>query len=181
MQRENPSILKTKLRRHFLSLRQSISAERRQEAAINACSSILKKGKILSFYSFGSEIDLSLLNHTLLLENRLLLPRIENDSITPYQVFDLSHSLQKSSFGVFEPNPDRSSKLSLGEIDLILVPGLAFDRECFRLGYGKGHYDRFLSNIKTIESLGIAFREQRAEELLPRDPWDIPLTNCLFF
>jgi 5-formyltetrahydrofolate cyclo-ligase len=181
MQKVNPSILKIELRRKFIHLRQSLSAQRRTEAALAVRSAIIEKGNILSFHSFGSEIDLSLLNELLIREKRLILPKIENDLLVPYQVFDLKKSLQQAPWGGFEPHPDFSSKISPLEIHLILVPGLAFDRECFRLGYGKGHYDRFLKAIPHIETLGIGFHEQQTKELLPREAWDIPLKNCLFF
>jgi len=63
--------------------------------------------------------------------------------------------------------------LSLKDIDVILVPGLAFDRECYRLGWGKGFYDRLLKRAGGF-SLGIAYSFQVLKRL-PRDHWDIPV------
>jgi len=179
MEKENLSILKIELRKKFIQLRQSIPLQRRKEASIEIQTILRTKGKVLSFYSFGSEIDLSLLNRRLVEEKRLLFPRIENGLIVPYQVFDLDKSLEKSFYGGFEPIACPLSKVSLSEISLILVPGLAFDSENFRLGYGKGHYDQFLKSTPSIETLGVGFKEQLIKGLLPRDPWDVPLRDLL--
>lgn len=67
----------------------------------------------------------------------------------------------------------------LSQIDSILVPGLGFDREMYRIGYGKGYYDRLLSKTGDIPTIGVGFKEQFSEELFPRDPWDIPVRELL--
>lgn len=181
MQKEKPSILKIELRKKFIQIRDSLSPKRREEAAKAAETLLQISGKILSFYSFGSEIDLSSLNSHLEKEKRLLLPRIDNNKLIPYQVFDLNHCLQKSNFKGLEPNPNLCPSIPLSEISLILVPGLAFDSDHFRLGYGKGHFDAFLQTTGNIPTLGIGFKEQFSQEKLPRDLWDVPLKSlCLF-
>ena len=58
-------------------------------------------------------------------------------------------------------------------MDLIIVPGVAFDRENNRLGYGKGYYDRFLTS-KDILKIGLAFSEQIVD-FLECDNYDIPM------
>ena len=60
-----------------------------------------------------------------------------------------------------------------GNIDLIIVPGVIFDREKNRLGYGKGYYDRYLSN-KDIYKIGICFSDQ-VIDLLPSESHDIKM------
>jgi 5-formyltetrahydrofolate cyclo-ligase len=180
MRKESHSILKIELRKKFLLLRQSISATRREIVSLKLRDAVQTEGNILSFCSFGSEIDLSLLNNRLISEKRLLLPRLEKDLLVPYQIFDLT-TLARSPLGYLEPNPNFASKIELSDIQLILVPGLVFDIENFRLGYGKGHYDRLLKDLQEIETLGIGFKEQQMEGLLPHDPWDIPVKHCLFF
>mgnify|MGYP001319542386 CR=1 FL=1 len=62
--------------------------------------------------------------------------------------------------------------------NLILVPMLAFNNKGYRLGYGKGFYDRFLSDCKAeVLKIGLSFFEP--EEKLPADSHDIPLTHCI--
>ncbi len=146
-------IQKTKWRKILLARRKAIPKERREQAAYFIMEKLsLRGGRILSFTSIGSEIDLSLLNQLLASQKRLFLVHYQIDSLL---------------------------EISLPEIDCILVPGLGFDREMYRIGYGKGYYDRFLATTGTIHTIGIGFKEQLCEEELPRDPWDIPVKELL--
>jgi 5-formyltetrahydrofolate cyclo-ligase len=67
----------------------------------------------------------------------------------------------------------------LDKIDCILVPALGFDQENYRIGYGQGYYDRFLASVGSIHTIGVGFQEQLCEELLPRDPWDVPVKELI--
>ena len=180
MQKESRLILKSvdkeELRKQYLSLRASIPNHRREEAAKALAAAFSHRGRILSFYSVASEIDTSLLNGRLLEQKNLFYPRVEKNFLTAYQQ-EQNCALIVSSFGICEPDPSTARKISLSEIDLILVPALAFDQERYRLGYGKGHYDRFLSTTGNIPTIGVGFREQLSMKPLPRDPWDVPVTE----
>jgi 5-formyltetrahydrofolate cyclo-ligase len=159
-------------------LREAIPAIRRQEAAQAILDRFKNRGRILSFYSIGSEMDLSLLNAHLAQQGRLMSNRLESTGLTPYHVHS-ENELIVSRLGIPEPDPKKSRKALLTEIDLILVPALAFDREGYRLGYGKGYYDRFLANVGAIPTVGVGFREQLSKESLPKDPWDIPVQQLV--
>ncbi len=100
----------------------------------------------------------------------------EDNSLAHFQ-FTPEIKIIESSFGIPEPldgkvaNPD--------ELDYILVPLLAFDKKGHRLGYGKGFYDRFLSDCPTnVVKVGLSLFPP-SEESLPIDPWDIPLDICI--
>lgn len=168
---------KAELRKQFLALRNAISQIRRDEAA-RSIVEMFPKGRILSFYSIGSEIDLSLLNSILAKSDRLMTHRLEGERLVPYYVKN-EQELLVSPLGIREPDPTTARKALLSEIDLILVPGLAFDKEGYRLGYGKGYYDKFLASAGNIPTAGIGFREQLSLDLLPRDPWDIPVNDLI--
>ncbi len=140
--------LKTKWRQLLLKRRKAISQERREEAA-HLCLKLLDlRGQVLSFSPIGSEINLTPLNDLLKKEGRLVL--------IPYKVEYLPHLCNK-------------------EISHILVPALGFDKEMYRIGYGKGYYDRLLAHFPTIPTIGVGFKEQLCETLLPKDPWDVPV------
>ena len=76
---------------------------------------------------------------------------------------------------LWEPSPDLSTRRSLEQIELFIVPGRAFDSRGVRLGRGGGHYDRARSRRSRMSSvIGMFFAEQELEEL-PSEPHDIPL------
>ena len=178
MQKESPSILKTELRKRYLNVRIQIPQCRRDVAA-KALPSLLKgRGRILSFVSIGSEINLSFVNDMLAETDCLMCPRLELGRLVPYHV---SREMQfvVSKLGIPEPDPSFARKAALSDIDLILVPGVVFDRHGYRLGYGKGYYDKFLSSVGDLPTAGVGFREQLYSGSLPRDPWDIAVKELL--
>lgn len=85
-----------------------------------------------------------------------------------FKVDDLG-KLKKASYAILEPHP-LNKKVSHGQIDVIVVPGVAFDHYGYRLGYGKGYYDRLLKKMDA-KKIGLAFDFQRIKRM-PRDRWD---------
>ncbi len=173
--------LKTELRKEFLHLRKSISKTRREKAAEELTAYLKEelKGPTLSFASFGSEIDTTILNQWLADQNFLCLPRVEGVELSSYLVRDLQLDLIRSKWGILEPDPNRCEKVDFKTIQTALVAGLAFDTEFYRLGYGQGHYDRILPKL-SCPIFGVAFLEQKTDRL-PHDPWDIPMDQVLYF
>lgn len=147
-------IQKSEVRKLLLEKRKAISNERRKEASLGAFTNLKEMGRLLSFSPIGSEIDLTLLN-TYLKEKGCLY-------LVPYEIDLLFH-------------------VPLEEIDYILVPGVGFDRKNFRIGYGKGFYDRFLATCTNIPTIGIGFKEQLYEGNLPIDPWDIAIDEIRLY
>ncbi len=163
----------------LLDKRKALSRERRQIAARSLLETLKEAGSLLSFASFNSEIDTGPLNQFLAAKGCLYLPRVEGSSLSAYLVSDLEKQLVRSPSGILEPDPRLCPKaVSFSAIEAILVPGLGFDKDLFRLGYGKGHYDRFLV-VARIHSIGVGFKEQSVEGPLPRDPWDVPTKELL--
>jgi len=99
---------------------------------------------------------------------QLLLPLVvENDlRLLPYKG---KEHLQSGPYGILEPlNTDDEAHEK--EIDLIIVPGIAFDRSFNRLGRGKGYYDRLLSGL-TVPKIGVCFNFQLFDTI-PTEPFD---------
>lgn len=101
----------------------------------------------------------------------LSLPRVEGDFLSMRRVTSPGE-LVRGRFGIFEPPP--SATESSGGWDVILVPGLAFDRTGGRLGRGRGYYDRFLAAHSGVMRVGICFDEQ-VVPLVPREGHDLLL------
>lgn len=80
------------------------------------------------------------------------------------------------SFGIMEPQADAFTDYE--QIDLILVPGMAFDRHGHRLGRGKGYYDRFLSQAKDCYKIGVCFPFQLVDEV-PTDEHDVRMDEII--
>lgn len=95
-------------------------------------------------------------------------PRVEQ-GIRYYEVRD-PEDLQKGAWGILEPKHGCTPLDSLEKLDLIVVPGVVFDKKGHRLGYGKGFYDILLENFSNF-SVGLAYDFQ-VIELLPIDVWD---------
>ncbi len=162
----------------------TLSKQRREEASCALLHIQLPYRFILSFASLPDEIDLSKLNLSLAKQGRLLLPRIEVEelypnnlkNIKPYHVLDLL-DLAPNAYGILEPNPTLCKPAR--QIDAILVPGLGFDSQYNRIGYGKGFYDRLLLHYPNIPHIGIGFKEQLMDSI-PIEPHDISLSKlCL--
>jgi len=127
-------------------------------------------GAVLAFWSFGSEVDTTpLIDRLRSLGTTVSLPRIENGDIVPV-VWTPGSSMTETSFGSREPTDGRV--LEARELDLIVVPGVAFDRSCRRVGYGGGFYDRLLARTRDgAAGVAIAFGVQVVDEV-PTGPLD---------
>ena len=100
-----------------------------------------------------------------------MLPKVEGESLRAYIMTDLTSELQVNNrFKLLEPLGG-CHEASYSSIDCILVPGLGFDDQGQRIGYGLGYYDRLLSKVKSM-SIGVAFSEQKLPDLIDKDAHD---------
>ncbi len=106
---------------------------------------------VMLYLNFREEVETTALAEaTIAGRKKLVLPRCASDRILlPLEVGDLEQDIESGTYGIHEP------KLALraaepSEIDLIIVPGTAFDLQGNRLGYGGGYYDRFLMRLKPL-------------------------------
>jgi 5-formyltetrahydrofolate cyclo-ligase len=101
-------------------------------------------------------------------------------AITPAMVSSWSREqLVETKHGIWEPTANAAT-VDLARLDLIVVPGLAFDRKGGRIGRGGGFYDRFLAQQGlTAIKVGVALDEQVIAEEIPRDSWDVTLDGLV--
>jgi 5-formyltetrahydrofolate cyclo-ligase len=146
---------KRALRRQCRQIRDSLGEEIRRETSQAICGWIetwplfQQSETILTYIPIRAEVDLRPLldRHP---HKRWLLPRILPEGRMVFHPYDPDR-LIRHPYGMLEPSPDLPV-ITADEIGLALVPGLAFDRQGWRLGYGGGFFDRFLSAYNGISS-----------------------------
>jgi len=138
----------------------------------------LQAKSVLFFAPLADEPDLwPLLENALAAGKSVALPRFapEDNSYVPCEIREPGRDLEPGRFGIREP-VDRCPELPTNRLDLLLVPGVAFDLQGRRLGRGKGFYDQLLAAVRGT-SCGVAFDEQIVGEI-PVEPHDEYL-NCI--
>lgn len=140
-------------------------SKRVQEFLLN--SKEFKSAKVIgAYHAFGSEVMTDLIiERAQALGKTIALPSVEGESLAFYELSSGKY-LVKGRFGIMEPLPYGP----VDAMDLLVVPGVAFDKRGYRLGYGKGYYDKFLAR-KKVASIGLGYSFQLLE-CLPKDKYD---------
>lgn len=177
---------KKRLRSHFQALLKKLPSFRKQEAASLLHKPLIKVlenySLVISFVSKEEEISLESINSHLLEEKRLALFALEEGKLKAYRVSSFK-TLRKNGYGILEPDPTLCKPVEEKEIQVMVIPALAFDKSFFRLGRGKGFYDQFLGHLQEISLfpflVGVGFKEQLYEDTLPKEAHDIALNTLL--
>ncbi len=170
--------LKQQLRRQCRQRRDALGEQTWRQASAAICDHIeswhlfLRSQCILTYLPMRGEVDVTPLL-TRYPDKLWLVPRIlpqENHRMALH-VYDAQY-LVRHPFGMLEPSADLP-EVSPAEVQLVLTPGLAYDRRGWRLGYGGGYFDRFLQNFEGV-SLGIVYAALFLKSL-PHGKFDVPL------
>jgi 5-formyltetrahydrofolate cyclo-ligase len=162
----------------------AITPDQRTNFSNLACA-LLRQQKIwtdaksVMFYSpLIDELDLSpLINEGLAAGKTVALPKFveATQSYIPFKISNTDRDCAAGKFGIIEPGAT-CAEYPANHLDLIMVPGVAFDATGHRLGRGQGHYDRLLANVAGIKC-GVAFDEQLVQRI-PAEAHDIRM-NCV--
>ena len=169
---------KREIRRRVLAIRDAVPPGRRAAMAQRIADRFLgleevqAAGTVMLYWSFGSEVPTAyLIAHLHERGRTVALPRIEGTELVPVR-FAPGDPAEPTSFGAREPVA--GTRLAPGELDLVAVPGVAFDRSGRRIGYGKGYYDRLLRATRA-PAVAVAFDLQVLAEDLPTGGGDVPV------
>lgn len=177
-------VSKAQLRIDYLQIRKKVNNKKEKSNLIIQKVILRKeyqKAKVIALYkSMESEVDTTLLISQALLDGKIVAtPRIEDDTLVFYQITSDTDVFVKSKFGVEEPIPEQDKMMENDKIDLVIVPGVCFDKEKNRLGFGKGYYDQFLERSRAYK-LGICFEEQiLKDEFIPVEEHDVKMDRII--
>ena len=145
------STIKSELRKRCKTHRQNHNRSSACEEAFFKSRFYNEYDTILTYVAFGSEAETSALIKEALKDNKaVFVPKIFGDEMEFYRVYD-TDGLIKGSFGIPEPE---DGEVYSGQKAVCVAPGLAFDKNGNRLGYGRGYYDKFLSNHPSVLKIG---------------------------
>lgn len=135
----------------------------------------LKADKILLFHALSDEINTEKFLNKWEGTKTFFLPIVKGDDLI-IKAFSSTKNLKVGAYGILEPTTGiETSRTSL---DLLIIPGTAFDGQGNRMGRGKGFYDRLLKNNKTYK-IGICYLEQIIDKV-PCEAHDIPMDEVIY-
>lgn len=166
-----------KEKRHKLSVKEVANKSSYIEIQLDKIISKLNVKNIMLYYSFKNEVSTEKYI-TKLLNNdfNVILPysQIPTKAIIPYLIKNPEKELSKSSFGILEPNINITPVFPIDKIDVVIIPGIAFDIDGNRMGFGAGFYDRFLIKNENMIKVALCYDFQLLNSI-PNEPHDVKM------
>lgn len=161
------------IRKNIQKARDSLTCDSRLSGSLSIADKLMElkvykaSKEILAYYPFRSEIDTTItIRNALKQKKKIILPRVNGKKLELYYIKDLKNDLSPGSFDIMEPIPSKCVLTSYKNIDMILVPGVGFDRNFNRLGYGGGFYDKLLEELPVkTPRIALAFSLQLIENI----------------
>ncbi len=136
--------------------------------------------RVFLFLSMPKEVDTQALIKQAWLDNKkVMVPIAQKGEKMFFVQYEPEDILIKSKFGVMEPQKNAAQEELPQKKDLFLVPGVVFDRNGGRIGYGGGFYDRYFAQNECYLKIGIAFSFQVMNEKIMLDEFDIPIDKIV--
>ena len=195
-------MLKAELRQQMRQMKRQFTQQQLDELSLPIISRFKERlcdaQVILAYYSLPDEVNTHLLIDDLVAEGKtVLLPKVIDDETMVLCHYTGEASLSEGAFHIMEPIGEPFAAYE--QIDIALIPGVAFDAHGHRLGRGKGYYDRFLRTMGTrtmgtvptvrseanyrgtvpsVRTIGVCFDFQKVSEG-PVDVYDIPVDEVI--
>lgn len=167
-------IIKKTLRKKFISERNSLASDYRNSSTNTIFATLEEQNffesseKIFIYVGFGSEITTETFIKKWINKKQIFVPKIENGKMNLIRLKSWDE-LAPGHFGVLEPT---SSDYYEGKIDLVVTPSIVFDNNGYRLGYGKGYYDKYFSSREYDISVGLSYHKL-LQDNVPKEDHDI--------
>ena len=166
---------KVELRKYFKRLRSQLTAEQAASGSlltarqILACDAYRKASCIMGYLAFGNELSVDLVLEQALADGKTVaVPLVQSATeMAPVQLQNMLN-FELDRYGIRSVRQPAKPQ----QLDLVLVPGVAFGRDGSRLGMGAGYYDRFLPQAENALLMGIAY-DAFIQPSLPRDEFDV--------
>jgi len=173
---------KDKLRQEMIRERKQIPAEKRVAAnqaiahSVITFPSFMEAFRVCLYLSRPEEVESwVLLEELLKTKEMVIVPKVVGDSLTLHTIAS-KNDLSLQSFGIWEPT-ENAREVSRDLVDLFIVPGVVFDRHGYRIGWGRGYYDKLLSG-SIVPKIGLAYDTQVVAEV-PHTSYDVPMTAVI--
>jgi 5-formyltetrahydrofolate cyclo-ligase len=174
--------LKTSLRKQAAQARDGLSQDERQaksreiESRLFRLPELAASSTIMFFASFRSEVEtVPMIRRALAEGKRVVLPKVKGRDLALFEIRDFDRDVSAGAWGILEPHENEPA--ALDAVDLMVLPGLAFDERGNRLGYGAGFYDKLLVSF-TKTTVALAFEAQIVPEV-PAARHDVPVKKIV--
>ena len=178
-------MLKREIREHYPRLRKELPQDILKEKSLSISNQLLQL-KIWNaeyFHIFlpiseKKEVDTSVIIPVLQgRDKHVIIPKVTGEGKLCHFLLSDNTRLVKNRWNI--PEPENGIQISENQIDVVFLPLLAFDQEGYRVGYGKGFYDRFLEKCREdVIKIGLSFFPP-VDRITDREEHDIPLDYCV--
>lgn len=175
---------KSELRREYTQMREAMDQSEVERLSEKIIDTILKlpvfkrAETVMVYLNFKNEVDsLKMIEESYKAGKKVVIPYCEKETmeIIPSELNDIETEIVKGKNGYLQTKKDCVKPVPLEDIDLIVVPGIAFDKRCYRLGFGAGYYDRFLRKLNFEKpTIGLCYDFQIIHSI-PIEGHDVPL------
>ncbi len=172
---------KKELRKKIIQQRDQLSSEEIRDKSISIADNLYNLAayrdaqSVMFFITFGSEVNTRPMVEETIKKDKVALapkPVPETREMIPSKVIDWDNDLVPGAYSIPEPKEETLRPFKPESIDLLIVPGVAFDLKGNRLGYGGGYYDRFFSLLKPQVPLVALVFDLQIVPAVPVDEWD---------
>jgi 5-formyltetrahydrofolate cyclo-ligase len=161
----------------FISINSQIITEK-----LLSMDCIQQASTIMLYLDFNNEVKTDqLITKLISLRKTVTSPVTIKDErkLIPYEITNLKEGINIGAYGIREPNKYISNEIDVKNIDVLIVPAVAYDKNCYRLGYGGGYYDRFIERLRDDAiTIGIAFDLQLFDSI-PKEEHDAQLNYII--